>query len=154
MRARVILHGAILAIVNLFSIWLGFIAHALIAEANQLIVQVPVAIVVSVVVFVLWGKLVDNRGPKRISVRGFRDGVWIYCLALVWAPLIFVPLHFVTAGYLTAFSNILAMWVFQLITNLVAIDIVAGAAREESEPVDRRQAGADISKGPSNSACS
>ena len=138
MPARAILHGAVLAIANLFGIWLGFIVHALATGVNQLSVQLPVAIFVSVGVFVLWGKLVNDRGPERIRVQRFRDGVWIYGLALAWGPAVFVPLHFVTTRYLTSFSNILALWAFQLITNLVAITIVATAARAKSERADRR----------------
>jgi hypothetical protein len=120
MPGRTILHGAVLALGNLFGIWLGFVAHALASGASQLRVQVPVAIVISLIFFVLWVRLVEAFAPERIRFRGARDAIWTYVLALAWGPAIFVPLHYVTQGYLTAFGNVLALWTFQSTVNILA----------------------------------
>lgn len=41
-------------------------------------------------------------------------------VALLCAPVVFIPMHYVTQGYLTAASNIVAIWIFQAPVNIVA----------------------------------
>jgi hypothetical protein len=65
-----------------------------------------------------------------LSLHGRAEWFWTYLLALLWTPLIFVPLHSVTQGYLTSFSNIIATWLFQLPTNALAL-LIAGGMREK-----------------------
>jgi cytochrome bd-type quinol oxidase subunit 2 len=120
---RVVLHSAILALANLCSIWFGFLAFALSSVQNQLGVQLPVAFLVSVLMFGAWVKVVESRGPAGSRIRSRRDWIWIYVLAPVCAALVFVPLHYVVEGYLTAFSNLTALWAFQLVVNVAVVAI-------------------------------
>jgi len=135
MLVRTIVHSIILALLNLFAIVVGFATFKSVGGSNQVGVQAPVAFVISVVGFVVWTGLMNTRGPVRLALRGWRDGGWILILASVVAALVFVPAHYATAGYLTAFSNILALWAFQIPTNAVAIAIgvTAFGARRRSE---------------------
>jgi len=81
MSAGAVVHAAILALVNLGSIVIGFLVFALARGGGQLAVQAPVAIVLT------------------------------------------VPLHYVTQGYPTAFSNLTALWSFQVFANLIAVTV-------------------------------
>lgn len=121
MPARRLLHAAVLALANLAGLWLGFVIFARSAETHQLAVQLPVAVTVSVAGFVGWVAAVRVRGPRWLRLQGRRDGAWIYGLALAWSAAIFVPLHLVLTGYLTAASNVIALWIFQVVVNVVAV---------------------------------
>jgi hypothetical protein len=123
MIVRTITHSVILALLNLFAIVVGFATFKSVGGSNQIGIQAPIAFVISVVVFAIWAALVNARVPTRLRLRGWRDGGWVLVLASVVAAVVFVPVHYVTAGYLTAFSNILALWAFQIPTNAVAIAI-------------------------------
>lgn len=123
MLVRTIVHSIVLALLNLFAIMVGFATFKSVGGSSQIGVQAPIAFVISIVVFAIWAGLVSARGPARLGLRGWRDGGWVVVLASAVAAMVFVPVHYVTAGYLTAFSNILALWAFQIPTNAVAIAI-------------------------------
>lgn len=125
MPARTLVHAAVLATANLFGIWLGFLAFALSSTANQILVQVPVAVVVTVALFAAWIRLLGARGSARLRIDGARNWAWVYGLAPICAAVVFVPLHQITQGYWTAFSNLLALWTFQLVANGFAVAIAA-----------------------------
>ncbi|MBD3222855.1 hypothetical protein GF314_16630 [bacterium] len=139
MPFRTILHAAVLALANLAGIWLGFVAFALASTTNQLAVQMPVAVVVSIGGFAAWAALVGRRRPAWSRLRTGRDAVWVYGLALVWSAVVFVPLHLLLEGYRTAFSNVVALWVFQLVVNAVAVPMAMrlGPGRSEATGAGR-----------------
>jgi hypothetical protein len=118
---RRIVHATVLVLANLAGILGGFIAFWLASTTNQLAVQLPIAVLVTLTTFLLWIRLVDRRGPARLRFLGLRDGVWTYGLAPVIAAIVFVPLHYVLEGYVTAFSNVVALWTFQLVVNALVI---------------------------------
>lgn len=132
MSAGAVVHAAVLALVNLVSIVIGFLVFALVRGGGQLAVQVPVAIVLTVVLFAGWTRYSSMHGPRRIRFRGPRDGYWIFGLAPIWAAVVFVPLHFVTQGYPTAFSNLTALWSFQVFANLIAVTISVQLRQREA----------------------
>ena len=123
------LHSAVLALINIAAVLAGFAAYHLLKPADQITIQVPVAAALSVAAFSGWLAVSCRVAPGKLRVSGSRDALWIYALALVWAPVIFVPLHFFTQGYVTAFSNVLALWAFQLIVNAIAVPLGMMAAR-------------------------
>ena len=130
MQASRIVHAGALAIANLSGLWFGFVAFVLIGTTNQIGIQLPVAVVVSLAAFVIWVKLVNAFGPPRFRYFSRSDGPWVYCLAPVLAAVVFVPLHFATTGYLTAFSNVLALWGFQFVSNMFVVVAAAHFVRE------------------------
>lgn len=76
MPARCVVHAAVLALVNLVGVYLGFVAFAMVDSTNQLAVQFPVAIAVSLAGFALWAKLAgprQSRRPKRDVPEGPGD---------------------------------------------------------------------------------
>ena len=121
---RILLHSLVLAIVNLGSIIVGFYIYYILKPANQIAVQVPFAMIFSIIAFLLWSVLVRRLPIEHLSLQGRNEFGWTFLFALVWSPVIFVPLHFITQGYLTSFGNILGAWFFQIPTNLLAILMV------------------------------
>jgi hypothetical protein len=129
---RIPLHAAALALANLGGLWIGFVAFALAPTTNQLGVQLPVALVVSVGAFAAWVTVVDARGPRQLRFGGRRDAVLAAALAWAVAAVIFVPLHRLATGYVTAFSNLVALWSFQLVANLVVVALADRLGRNRA----------------------
>ena len=132
-RARRIVHAGVLAIANLGGIWVGFLAFDKIGAGNQISVQLPVAVLFSLAVFTVWAKLMNTAGPARFRFHGRNDGPWVYCLTPVLAAVVFVPLHFATVGYLTALTNVLALWGFQLVANMFVVPVTTHFVRPGPE---------------------
>lgn len=147
MNVRHVVHAAVLVLANLTGILVGFVVFWLASTTNQLAVQLPIAVAVTGAAFLPWVDLVAGRGPVRLRWRGSRDGAWTYGLAPVIASIVFVPLHYSLEGYLTAFSNLVALWSFQLVVNAPVIVLairLTGCQRAQGQqrrPEDRHDAG-------------
>ncbi len=119
---RVGLHSLVLAIADVAGIAGGALAaFRLLGVPNQVRLQLPIAVVLSVGCFWLWLlslRLLRWKGLQAVSPRELGA-----CLvaSLLWAPLVFVPLHYFTQGYLTSIGNLVAMAVYQLPVNALAL---------------------------------
>jgi hypothetical protein len=116
----VFIHSVKLAFINLAGIFAGFAVYHLTGLQNQIAVQVPVAVLFTVIGFVTW-LWMTRRTRVSWTRAGARQHVLVFALALVWSAVVFVPLHYFTQGYVTAWSNITAMWAFQMPANLIAL---------------------------------
>jgi hypothetical protein len=96
---------------------------------DQLAIQIPVAVLASVVAFGLWYIVVVGVTRGRVALGNRAAYVGAYAAAIGWFPALFVPLHYVTQGYLTSFANIYNMWLFQAPTNAPALAAAALVAR-------------------------
>ena len=123
---RAILHGFALAVITIVAIAIGFAVYKMVGLRNQIAVQVLVSGVVCVFAFALWGFAIDRVSDGKLSIGGMRELGVAYASAFVWLPVLFVPLHYVTQGYLTSFGNVLATWLFQLPFNLLALMVANG----------------------------
>lgn len=90
---------------------------------DQIAIQVPIAAIVTVSLFMFYWYLlsiIPSKPPfyKPVSL------IWIFIVALFWHPVIFIPLHYVTQGYVTSIRNILAMMLFQMLINTVTLAFV------------------------------
>jgi hypothetical protein len=119
--ARYLLHGLVLAAINLGASLVGFAAYKILGVGHQLAVQISVAVLVSVAAFALWYYLSLRVTSGRVTLGSLGAYVWTYVAAFAWFPAVFVPLHYVTQGYLTSFANIYYTWAFQAPTNVVAL---------------------------------
>ena len=134
MHARVILHGAILAIANLFVFgWDSWLMPKLLEEQINCSFKCC-GIVVSVVVFSSM-ELVDDRVPNtdsscEVFAMESRYHVSRSCMGAIMIR----AATFVTAGYLPAFSNILAKMGVSIDNQPCGFGIVAGAAKDETPP--------------------
>ena len=118
---RVCLHSFVLTITDLGSIILAFGFYSIlrsIMSVNQRVVQGSIAAIFCIIIFALWSLVVTRLPTKTLSLQGNRELVWTYFAALLWAPVIFIPLHYITQGYFTSFGNIIAIWLFQIPVNL------------------------------------
>ncbi len=118
---RVCLHSFVLTITDLGSIILAFGFYSLlrsIMSVNQRVVQGSIAAIFCIIIFSLWSLVVTRLPTKTLSLQGNRELVWTYFSALLWVPVIFIPLHYITQGYFTSFGNIIAIWLFQIPVNL------------------------------------
>jgi len=123
---RILLHGFVLLLANCVGIFAGFIVYNFVKPANQLAIQLPIAVVLSIVLFMAWSLLIYYvTFFKLLSVSNLTELIGTFIASLLLAPLIFVPLHYFTQGYLTAAGNIAAMFLFQFPVNFIVVTVIA-----------------------------
>ena len=114
------LHSFALVAADLAGIGIGGgVAYHITGKPNQVWLQLPLAVVLSAVFFCAWILLLRAAGLKRLQPLPAQLGPCLVC-SLLLAPLIFVPLHYFTQGYLTSIGNLLALAFYQLPVNVVA----------------------------------
>lgn len=127
---RIGLHGFMLTIINFGSLVAGIYAYTfLFRHHHPFHVQVPVGLLCTSVGFLVWEMAARMSGRISLMLHGIREHTAVYCMALLWTPILFVPLHRIVTGYFTAPGNILGVWVFQLWANVIAIGVVGWLAR-------------------------
>jgi len=126
---RILLHGLLLFLANSAATYAGFIVFRLMKPANQIAIQVPIAAVLSVLLFVMWSLLVRVLPFRRLILRTPFEFAWVFLAALLWNPLVFVPLHYLTQGYFTSPGNIMASMIFQFPVNLAALALAWAITR-------------------------
>jgi hypothetical protein len=111
---------------NFIGIFIGFIIYKLARPANQLAIQLSIGAILSIVLFLGWILLIHFLPfVKRLILCDMMELIGTGVTSLVWTPIIFVPLHSFTQGYLTAAGNIVAMLLFQLPVNLIVVVVIA-----------------------------
>jgi len=116
---RILTHSLALTGCAFVAVWLGaWLRHW---AHNNYAVAVIVAPPVTVALFTIWMLLVKKLRRRRAPTGNSSEYVWIYVYSLLWGPLIFVPLHYVTQGYLTSAGNIAALFLFQAPINVLAL---------------------------------
>jgi len=136
---RIALHSFVLLFANFAGIWVGFLAYHFAKPANQIAIQLPIAVILSVVLFLIWSRLI-RFVPflKSLVLCDWVELIGTLIASLVWAPAIFVPLHYLTQGYLTGAGNTIVMLLFQLPVNLFAIVVIT--IFHQSPTYDRQRA--------------
>ena len=129
---RAVIHGLALAVITMVAMSVGFAVYKAVGLEEQVAVQVLAAGLVCVTAFALWGFVVHRLSRGRLSIVDLKELGLAYAAAFLWLPVLFVPLHFVTQGYLTSFGNILATWLFQLPFNLLALMVANGRLLEDA----------------------
>ncbi len=123
---RAVLHGFVLAEITLVALMVGFAVYNVVGLRNQIAVQVLTAGVVCVVGFAVWGFVAHRLSRGRLSLGDLKELGVAYAAALLWAPVLFVQVYYITQGYLTGFGNILSTWLFQVPFNLLALMVANG----------------------------
>ncbi|WP_034856120.1 hypothetical protein [Clostridium intestinale] len=116
---KYIFYGLLLSLINLISIILGFVFYYLFKTPNQIEIQLPIAVLLSCLFFTMSVFLLI-KSNKEISMSVF-SVIRIYLFSMFWTPVVFVPLHYMTQGYLTSIGNILYTWIFQATTNILVL---------------------------------
>ncbi len=115
-----IINSLIMTLTNLGSILLGFAIYYISGSKNQIAVQVVSACILSILIFMFWHYL-SYRFFRKSVLENKKSLVLVYFLSLVWTPIIFIPLHYITQGYLTSWDNINGVWMFQVPTNALLL---------------------------------
>ena len=123
---RAVIHGFVLAVITIGAIAVGFVVYRIIGLEEQIAVQVLVGGLVCVAAFAVWGYFAHKITDGELSLVDLKELGVAYAAAFIWMPVLFVPLHFTTQGYLTSFGNILSTWLFQLPFNLLALLVANG----------------------------
>jgi len=119
MWLRVASNGIVLAGLNSIGIVAGiYLAHAL-GVPNIAHFQTPFAFTLSVAGFLGWVALVRRLGRERLLWRGWPEGIAVVAASLLMAGAAFEALIVAVRGAFSG-SNLLSLWGFQLITNIVA----------------------------------
>lgn len=118
----VMINGLVLSLINIFSILIGFFVYYLTKSQTQIAIQIIVACFSSATLFLLWEFISHDHFPK-IDLATKSDYRLTFLLSLFFTPFIFVPLHYVTQRYLTSWQNITSIWMFQIPTNFLVLNI-------------------------------
>ena len=119
---RVGLHSLVLVIVDIAGIAGGALAaYRILGVSNQVWLQLPIAVVLSVDCFCAWVLLLRILGLKGLKLVSSKEFMACLAISLLWAPLVFVPLHYFTQGYLTSLGNLVALALYQLPVNALAL---------------------------------
>lgn len=122
---RVISHGLVLTVVNLASVVGGFIVYRIVRVGGQLAIQIPVAVTLSLGLFTCWVAIV-KRGPiKDLWADDVSQRIGILACSLLWNPILFIPSHYWTQGYVSSPSNVTALMAFQIPVNASALLLAA-----------------------------
>jgi cellulose synthase/poly-beta-1,6-N-acetylglucosamine synthase-like glycosyltransferase len=118
----ILFHALVLAGINLGSILLAFAIYTLLGQpGSQVLIQGGMAAVFSITVYVAFAWLLEKAGMATWLLKDKRAHLMVYLLAFFAFAIIFVPLHYVSQGYLTGVENILVSWAFMAPVNALAL---------------------------------
>ena len=119
---RIGLHSLVLTIADIAGIAGGALAaFRILGVSNQVWLQLPIAVVLSVGFFYAWVLCLRVLGFRRLQPVGSKELVACLGVSVLWAPLVFVPLHYFTQGYVTSIGNVVALAFYQLPVNALAL---------------------------------
>jgi hypothetical protein len=119
---RVALHSLVLVIADIAGIGGGAMAaFRILGVPNQVWLQVPIAVVLSLGCFWAWIFSLRVLRLRALLPVGAKELVACFAASILWAPLVFVPLHYFTQGYLTSIGNLFALPVYQVPVNALAL---------------------------------
>ena len=122
---KLALSAFVFAGINFVGIAVGFLAYYVSGNPNQLLIQIPLAAVVSVGGVIVWLLYFGRWHRLELEV----DTICVFLLSFPAAAVLFTGLHYLFSGYLTAFGNIMALWVFAFLTNIPALALAAAIWR-------------------------
>ena len=122
---RVLLSGSVLLFANLVGILVGFMAYCALRPVKQILIQLPIAVLLSVLLYLAWVLLRRSSGLQRLHLHSSGEYVLGFLASLALGPVIYVPLHYFTQGYLTSADNLVALFVFQVPVNAFAVAVGA-----------------------------
>ena len=117
--------GLVLAGINLGAILIAFAVWKMSGlHGLQIWVQAPLAAIFTVLGWAIWQRIILRNFKPDAPANTLKDQLTILVAASLFAALIFYGLHYASQGYLAKFSNVLAIWLFQLPTNLCTLLLI------------------------------
>jgi len=118
---RILLHSFVLVGINFSGILVSaWGRHWLQSNYST---QALIAVAWTIILFPAWMLFIKISSSRKLLPKSVTEYICTYILPFVWAPSIFIPLHYVTQGYLTSIGNIVALWTFQAQVNFLALSI-------------------------------
>jgi hypothetical protein len=122
---RIGVNSFTLVIINIASVIVAFGLYKIIHQnfpLNQITTQAPIAALLSISGYLVWSLIVHKLKPSiNLQLQKLNEYVWVFLASLLWNPIIFIPLHYFTQGYLTSSGNIINFWLFQIPVNLLSL---------------------------------
>lgn len=119
---RVGLHSFVLVAADIMGIGGGAVAaFRILGVPNQVWLQLPIAVVLTIGSFWGWAFFLRRWKQKHLQPTGARELGACFAASLLWGPFVFVPLHYVTQGYLTSIGNLVGLAIFQLPVNVLSV---------------------------------
>jgi hypothetical protein len=119
---RVVFHSLVLVMADIAGIAAGAVAAFwVLGVPNAVWLQLPIAVVLSVGSFAAWVLLLRACGWPRLQPADPKELAACLVVSFLWAPLVFVPLHYFTQGYVTGVGNLIALACYQLPVNCLAL---------------------------------
>ena len=120
---KISLHSFVMVIINFTAILTGFLVFKFLRSSDQIYIQIPVALLLSILLFISWNWLIKILSLKRLFLKESQEFFLTFFASLLWSPLIFVPVHYLITGYLTSIGNIVAVLFLQIFINSIALSL-------------------------------
>lgn len=133
--ARILIHGLILAVADIGGVVAGFVLFYRIPVNERIPFQLATALVFVVAAFLIWKLLVDCYFP-RIALAKRGELVWVWLASPVLLAVVFVPVHYVTSGYVTKLANIALGCGLALPANAAALSLATAHRGSECPRVE------------------
>jgi hypothetical protein len=126
---KLVFSAMVITLINKAGIATGFITWYFLGTSNQLMVQVPLAMAVSICGTMIW--LLKFGHWHRLDLE--QDAMALFLLILPVGAALWVPIHYLWTGYLTSMGNIVGGWIFAFLANIPAFALSAGVWRRRTE---------------------
>ena len=131
---RLLLSATAVSLISLVSIVAGFWAFKGVGAANQIAVQVPVALLAGIAGLVGWFRV----ARRAHLLRAGTDIALIFAASIPVSAALLTLGHYLITGYLTAFGNIAATWPLLFGQYVIAALIAAETAPRQAGQGDSR----------------
>ena len=142
---KILFHSFIMAMSNVVGITIGYYFAKLFSGINQFLIQVPTAIVISVLLFLVWDLLLKKFEVEKFIIKK-KILFYIYTFAFAFSPVLYFPISKILPKVMNEFGQIPGFWMFQLAGNLIIVFImilfeqaVSDRGDEDSEKVQPSQ---------------
>lgn len=116
----ILLHSLVLSLMNYSAVFIGYYIASVFPGISRLIVQVPVALVISAMLFMLWDYLLNKFEIEAMALKK-KVLFYIYTFAFAFSPVLYVLFKPALSFLLKEFGEIPGIWMFQLAGNLVIV---------------------------------
>jgi len=118
---RVVVHAIVLGVVNLGGLLAGAAAFFILRGHGQIAMQIPVALIMTVLCFGLWTLLTRGTDSGSLRLDAVRDAFYLYLLAIPFAVVLLVLMGFMTQGHAPSWADLIALVLFQIIANFLTL---------------------------------
>ena len=125
---KLALNASVFSGINFAGITVGFYAYYFSGSGNQLMIQIPLAAVMSIAGVMVWLLYFSRWHNLELET----DAIYVFLLNFPCTAVLFTGLHYLFTGYLTAFSNITGLGMFAFIANVPALVVAAAILRQRA----------------------